>query len=69
MIPGVVPSVETAKKEVQTNRGSNRITSSYSLIFPSVNIGNDAFSNTVQPFQLPSDAFEPFNRIKVLVLA
>jgi hypothetical protein len=38
-------------------------------VFPSMNIDNDAFSDTAQAFQLPSDAFEPFDRIKVLVLA
>jgi hypothetical protein len=32
------------------------------------NIENAEFSNTAQPFQLPSDAFEPFDRIEVLVL-
>ena len=29
----------------------------------------NAFSNPAQAIQLPSNAFEPFDRIKVLVLA
>jgi hypothetical protein len=33
------------------------------------NIENNAFSNAALAFHLPSDAFEPFDRIKVLVLA